>query len=169
MLRIYKISGSTATPYAVYGSQTNFVLISGSTDSDWVQWSGFALPLAANTTYAYTFGRLSTGFGYANLSNVSGDLYPNGEVVTIGQFGGAFATSSTAGYDGTFDLGLTLGTGPIKIGIQNIGGGQLQLTWPSGILLQATSLNGPWTTNVNTSPYTFTPTGAQKFYRVQVP
>ena len=39
----------------------------------------------------------------------------------------------------------------------------------SGILLQATSLNGPWTTNSATSPYTLTPTGAQKFYRVQLP
>jgi hypothetical protein len=48
-------------------------------------------------------------------------------------------------------------------------GSQLQLTWSFGTLLEATSVTGPWTTNVNTSPYLVTPTGPQKFYRVQAP
>jgi hypothetical protein len=46
-------------------------------------------------------------------------------------------------------------------------GSQIQLTWSAGTLLEANTVNGPWTTNVNTSPYLFTPTGPQKFYRVQ--
>jgi hypothetical protein len=31
----------------------------------------------------------------------------------------------------------------------------------------APGLSGAWTTNVNPSPYTFAPTGAQKFFRAQ--
>jgi hypothetical protein len=48
-------------------------------------------------------------------------------------------------------------------------GNQLQITWPYGTLLEATNLTGPWTTNMNASPYLVSPTGAQKFYRVQIP
>ncbi len=46
-------------------------------------------------------------------------------------------------------------------------GANVLVTWPFGTLLEATSVTGPWTTNVNVSPYTFAPTGAQKFFRVQ--
>jgi hypothetical protein len=47
-------------------------------------------------------------------------------------------------------------------------GGNVTLTWPSGSLLEATNMLGPWTTNVATSPFTFTPTGPMKFYRLQL-
>jgi hypothetical protein len=43
------------------------------------------------------------------------------------------------------------------------------VSWSAGKLLEATSLAGPWTTNANPSPYLFTPTGPQKFYRAQAP
>jgi hypothetical protein len=43
------------------------------------------------------------------------------------------------------------------------------LRWPTGVLLEATSLSGPWTTNAAAlSPYTLTPTNTNTFYRVQV-
>jgi hypothetical protein len=61
---------------------------------------------------------------------------------------------------------LQLATAAPQLTIQP-SGANLQVTWPYGTLLQANSVNGPWTTNVNTSPYTFTPTGTQKFFRVQ--
>jgi len=49
-------------------------------------------------------------------------------------------------------------------------GSSLVLTWSVGsTLLQATNLLGPWTTNVNASPYTITPTGPQMFFRTQTP
>jgi hypothetical protein len=54
------------------------------------------------------------------------------------------------------------------LSIQSVGS-QINLTWSSGILLEATNVVGPWTTNANASPYQFTPTASQKFYRVQVP
>ena len=50
-------------------------------------------------------------------------------------------------------------------------GSQMTLSWPSGssTLLEATNIAGPWTTNANTSPYTFTPVGPLKFFRVRIP
>jgi hypothetical protein len=50
-----------------------------------------------------------------------------------------------------------------------VSGTKLQVSWPYGTLLEAPAVTGPWTTNVNTSPYLFTPTASQKFYRVQLP
>jgi hypothetical protein len=38
-------------------------------------------------------------------------------------------------------------------------GSSLVLSWSGGTLLEAVNLAGPWTTNVNNSPYTFTPAG----------
>lgn len=46
-------------------------------------------------------------------------------------------------------------------------GGQLQLQWSQGALLQATNLNGPWLTNATVSPVSLTPAGAQQFFRVR--
>lgn len=46
-------------------------------------------------------------------------------------------------------------------------GANLQVAWPFGTLLEASTVTGPWTTNVSSSPYNFAPTGAQKFFRVQ--
>jgi hypothetical protein len=48
-------------------------------------------------------------------------------------------------------------------------GANVILTWSAGQLLEASALTGPWTTNSATSPYTNTPTGAQKFYRAVAP
>ncbi len=50
------------------------------------------------------------------------------------------------------------------------GGGSLTLTWTSGMLLQATNVVGPWTTNTGAaSPLIITPTGPRMFYRLLVP
>jgi alpha-L-fucosidase len=51
---------------------------------------------------------------------------------------------------------------------QLVAGGQLQLQWSQGTLLQATNLNGPWLTNNTASPFYLTPTGSQEFFRVRV-
>jgi hypothetical protein len=55
----------------------------------------------------------------------------------------------------------------ITLAIQQVGT-NLQLTWPQGTLLEANDVGGPYTTNVNTSPYLFAPTGTKKFFRVRV-
>ena len=58
---------------------------------------------------------------------------------------------------------------PVTLQITRVGN-DVQLSWPLGRLLEATSLSGPWTTNsLAASPYPVTPTGSSKFYRVLVP
>jgi endoglucanase len=47
-------------------------------------------------------------------------------------------------------------------------GGNIQLTWSTGTLLEATNLAGLWTTNLNASPYTVPAAAPRKFYRVQI-
>jgi hypothetical protein len=46
--------------------------------------------------------------------------------------------------------------------------GQLVLSWPTGSLLQAPAVTGPWTTNNAASPFTTPMTGTKEFYRVRV-
>jgi hypothetical protein len=60
---------------------------------------------------------------------------------------------------------------PPTLSLAPSGGGTMTLTWSAGsVLLQATDLLGPWTTNGSaTSPYTVFPTNPQSFFRVQVP
>jgi hypothetical protein len=49
-----------------------------------------------------------------------------------------------------------------------VGGGQMQLTWPRGTLQQADNANGPYSdVNGATSPYFVTPNAARKFYRIR--
>lgn len=168
-LRIYSVSGSAAALYAAYISETDFVLTTGVNDTDWLQWTGFALPLQANAIYAYTFGDDPvSGNGYDSLSNVGGNLYAGGQTVAIPIAGGAIDYGTDNSYDATFDLGLAPSSQSVTLGVQTISGGQLQLQWSNGILLQATNLLGPWVTNVATSPYALTPTAPRMFYRIRV-
>lgn len=166
-LSLYKVvnGGSTAVPYAFYTSQTNATIDSGGSGTDWLQWTGISLPLAANTTYAYT--HVSSGSGWDCMGSVNTAGYAGGEVCLISPDGGAITYGSSDSYDATFDLGLNLN---VTISVQPVGA-NLQLTWSAGaMLLQAPSLTGPWTTNsLATSPYTVTPSAGQRFYRAQLP
>jgi hypothetical protein len=105
LLRLYSVSGSTAIAYAVYSSETNF----GFTDLDWLRWTGFSVPLAASTSYAFTFGRISSGVGWDSLSCVSNSppVY-NGGACLVPPNGGQIKFSRSGDEDATFILGLTL-------------------------------------------------------------
>jgi hypothetical protein len=63
-------------------------------------------------------------------------------------------------------MAATLSRPPVTLQLGYVGS-SLQLTWPSGTLEQATNLTGPWTTNSAPSPFTFTPSAPQMFYRVK--
>lgn len=56
---------------------------------------------------------------------------------------------------------------PVSLTIQRSADNYV-VTWPRGTLLEADQVTGPWTTNNAASPYTNSPSGTQKFYRVQV-
>lgn len=61
------------------------------------------------------------------------------------------------------------GTPIVNLAVQTVAGNNLLLTWPQGVLLEATNVTGPWITNSTaTSPFTIGPTAPQKYYRVRV-
>jgi alpha-L-fucosidase len=55
----------------------------------------------------------------------------------------------------------------LRLNCQQMPGGQLQLQWAQGSLLEATNLGGPWVTNTAGSPFNLSPTAAQKYYRIR--
>jgi endoglucanase len=99
-LRIYSISGNTAT-FLIAFSAAN----PGFTDGDWLKWSGLNVPLAANRTYAFTFGRQTSSGGYAALA-VATNKYAGGEIATVPINGGTIATGGSHSFDAVFNLGL---------------------------------------------------------------
>ena len=108
-LVVYALSGpgnSNATVLATYQCPATFTF----TELDWLQWSGLGLPLAANTTYAYTFHRNTTG--WENLGWTNGILPAVSQVCAIPAAGGVGAVrySTVANVSGTFDIGLLLPT-----------------------------------------------------------
>ncbi|MGC3957795.1 MAG: glycoside hydrolase family 97 N-terminal domain-containing protein [Verrucomicrobiota bacterium] len=60
-------------------------------------------------------------------------------------------------------------TVPVTLELQ-YSGTNLVLSWSSGLLLEATNVLGPWTTNLSAaSPFAVSPIEPQKFFRVQSP
>ena len=58
--------------------------------------------------------------------------------------------------------------GPVNLGVTR-SGSNVVLNWPTGTLLQATNLTGPWTTNnAALSPYTVPATNGNEFYRILI-
>ncbi|MBW8869621.1 MAG: DUF4982 domain-containing protein [Acidobacteriales bacterium] len=106
-LHIYSVSGSTATLLQTYTSG-NITF----SDGDWLKWSGLSVPLSANTTYAYSFGKASTTSGWEPMAVASGNPKSGGEIALISPTSGAITFGSSHGFDAAFDLGLDLITTP---------------------------------------------------------
>ncbi|MGC9942691.1 MAG: hypothetical protein ABSE48_12715 [Verrucomicrobiota bacterium] len=181
VVNIYQVypdqSGQYAALYANYDSQTNFIISRGidagpENDQDWLKLIGLSLHLQPNTLYAYSFAKAPGAAGYENLASVQGSPYaggqPGGQAALIPKPGGQIQYSTAAGWNATFDLGLNLAAPSVSLGLEKTAGGQFQLNWTQGTLIEATSLQGPWTTVTTTSPYSVTPSGPQMFYRVKV-
>jgi Cellulase (glycosyl hydrolase family 5) len=99
-LRIYSMSGSTATLLVTVSAPNP-----GFTDGHWLQWSGLNVRLGTNQTYAFSFGRLPSGGGYAALA-VATNAYAGGEMALIPINGDTITTGSSHKFDAVFDLGL---------------------------------------------------------------
>lgn len=78
---------------------------------------------------------------------------------------------SNQGVSANFDnLNISDSIIPPGLVLMHRSGANLELDWSQGLLLQAPTVNGPWTTNSATPPsFTVLPTAAQQFYRVIVP
>lgn len=171
-LTIYSVNtaATNASAIAFYNSQTNFLVVTGSTDQDWISFSGLSTPLAANSVYGWSFQRTGTVNDWCNLGNVAGDLYSGGQAAMFPAVTGSLQYSTTAGYDASFDLGLSLGT--VTLNYTVLPDGDLQLCWSTGTLVYTTSLTPPitWTPVPGaTSCWTVTPTGPAKYYAVRIP
>ena len=105
-LRIYSMSGSTATLLVTVSAPNP-----GFTDGHWLQWSGLNVQLAANSTYAFSFGIKPDGGGWAALA-VASNAYAGGEAALIPISGGTITTGSSHNFDAVFDLGLVSPTTP---------------------------------------------------------
>ncbi len=94
------VAGSKAELVNTYTSSPTFSY----PDGDWLQWSNLSVPLLTNTTYAYTFSRVTKG--YDGLAVTSSNYYSGGEAVLISSAGAA-TFQSGHNFDAVFDLGLT--------------------------------------------------------------
>jgi hypothetical protein len=107
-LRIYSVSGdgTTATLLQTY-ADTNQL----NAQNDWFQWNGLYVPLAANSKYAYTFQRDSTG--WEQMANYAGNQYAGGEICVIPAAGGTITYGNTHVSDAAFDVGLAIPQTPL--------------------------------------------------------
>ncbi len=100
-LHIYSVTNGDVTLQQTYTS-ANMTF----NDGDWLQWTGLAMPLEANSTYAYSFGKASSTTGWEALAVASGNPYPGGEIGLIPPAGGSVKFGSSHGFDAVFDVGL---------------------------------------------------------------
>jgi hypothetical protein len=100
---------------------------------------------------------------FTNLLITSGTLQVNASIALAVP---AHASSTEADFNG-MQLELVK-AGPDIWSITN-SGTNLVLTWAGGGLMQSTNLSTGigWVTNTAVSPYTFAPTGAQRFFKVE--
>jgi hypothetical protein len=106
-LHIYSVAGSTATLLQTYTSG-NITF----NDGDWLKWTGLSVPLSANATYAYSFGKASSTSGWEPMAVANNNVYAGGQIGLIPTSGGAINFGGSHNYDAVFDLGLVLPTTP---------------------------------------------------------
>ena len=105
-LRIYSVSGSTATLLSTY--TTDNVL--GFTDGTWLKYSGLTNILQPNTVYAYTHQRNTVGWD--GMGCATGNPYAGGEICLIPTGGGAISFGGTHNSDAAFLASLSPITDP---------------------------------------------------------
>jgi hypothetical protein len=106
IITTYQLSGAgntTATPIS-----TNIVGTlagSGNTGGDWIQLTGFDLPLQGNTTYAWTIFQPN---GYDDLAYATGMPYSGGAICRIPPGGGTVKYFPSDNDSATFAVNVTL-------------------------------------------------------------
>ena len=106
IITTYQLSGAgntIATPIStnVVGALSG----SGNTGGDWIQFTGFDLPLQGSTTYAWT---IYQPLGYDDLAYATGDPYAGGAICRIPPGGGTVDYFNADGDSATFEINLSL-------------------------------------------------------------
>jgi hypothetical protein len=138
-LTIYQISSTNMTNctvlacYTAYGQLTNA--------GDWFSWTGLAVDLQPNTTYAYAFSEASSSTAGNNWDVL--DVVTNNPDVpntnqTIGMFpdgGGVinYGAATVTNYTALFDIGLTVPAGPVVANTPAVNSSE-QLPLPLGVV-----------------------------------
>jgi hypothetical protein len=107
-----------------------------------------------------------TCFG-ADSSTLPGKIF-NGAMDEVAVFNYTLSQDQVAGL---YSVAVAPPPPPnVTLTIQSQSDGTLLLSWPQGALLQAPTVNGPWTTNTDAvaPSYSVSPTDDAIFYRVQV-
>jgi uncharacterized protein (DUF2062 family) len=112
-IQIFQLSGTgNTTASTVYSNVT--AATCEHAPSDWVQFSGMALALQPNTTYAYTIVvTQSRSTSYDDLAYATGTPYTGGAVCRIQNTGGSVTYYPSDNVSGTFDIGLALYGPPV--------------------------------------------------------
>jgi lysophospholipase L1-like esterase len=177
--------GSTAEPTAAELNLSNIVETVVSTNPSTylivAQITPFSSYTAATTKYNNYIrdvlvpyfaaqGKLvSTVNQYASLcvpgtTNIDASLYANGINHPSADGYNSMAQTWFAGIQA---LGLLP---PPALVITKMADNTIQITWPQGVLLEATNISGPWITNsMVTSPFTISPTAQQMYFTCGTP
>ena len=159
-LRLYSISGSTATLISTYLSDNTV----GFTDGDWLRYTGMTNLLQPNTVYAYSHRQ--NGSGWDQISAVLGDTYPGGQACLIPQPGGTVTFGGSGALDAAFQVSMVPYGFPA---IQNVtiatgnspGGNSLSVYVPAPVTLAVqasgtTPLHYDWQTDNGSGGVTWT-------------
>ena len=118
--------------------------------------------LLPNSTYAFL---VDTANPFMEVNGNNGNVYAGGTAFSIAHNASSGAVTTYSG-DHVFVASMTAQAAPTSdLNIQRAGS-NVQLTWTSGMLLETTNVNGPWSTNLHASPFQLAPSGGQKFYRL---
>jgi len=147
------------------------------------QWSFVALVVTPTnaTIYLYNTNGLAT-FATTNShgpstftgetrigSDAQGGRNFNGKIEQAVVFNYSLSASQIAQvYTNGSGTAISIGPTNANLTISPPSGGNVQVSWTAGTLMEATNVTGPWTTNTATSPYTVPIIAPQKFYRVQL-
>ena len=174
----FNLNTNTATDGFAKGYViTRIQVITGWMDSNLGNQS-FQLQLSLNGGPFNDFGTFSCTTNTTALNNgdnsILQTLTGNAGTLASGVTGIRFVFQNPGGVQG--GSGGTLirelqvfGAPVVHLAIQTTADHRFQIAWPQGVLLEATNLVGPWTTNIAaTSPFTSSPTLPQKYYRVRL-
>jgi hypothetical protein len=101
------------------------------------------------------------GSGIASGSIVGGSYFTGGAIYDVRIYNYALTAGQVSQLYASYPPPVL----PPTLNLTKSGSG-LTLVWTGGILLQATDLTGPWTTNNSPSPFVVTPTGPRMFFKV---
>lgn len=135
------------------------------------QTAQFAAVVGGSDPLAYQWQK-GTNSVYVNVANDGRISGANSATLTIANLNLSDAADYqlvvTNAIDSAISSLTTLTVTPLPILNISYSGGNVQLDWSIGVLLEATNILGPWITNGAPSPATIPPTESQRYFKLRV-